>query len=48
MLTLIEKLCAKLLVERMKGPTNKAIDPQQTNFLKGQSILDNFLTYKLV
>lgn len=47
MLTLIEKLCAKILASCMKEPTNRVVDPQQTGFLKGRSIMDNLLTYKL-
>lgn len=45
MLTLTEKLCAKILASRMKGPTNKAIDPQQTGFLQGRSIMDSLASW---
>lgn len=48
MLTLTEKLYAKILAGWMKGPTRKCVDAQQTGFLKGHSIMDNLLTYKLV
>lgn len=48
MLTLMEKFCAKLVANRIKGPTNKRINAQQTNFLLGRNITDNLLTYKIV
>lgn len=47
MLTLTEKIYAKLLANRIKAPTNKGIDAQQTSFLLGRTITDNLLTYKL-
>lgn len=47
MLTLTEKLCAKFLANRIKKPTSKVKDAQQTGFLEGRNILDNLLTYRL-
>lgn len=47
MLTLAEKLCAIFLANRIKKPTNKVIDKQQTGFLEGRNIMDNFLMYRL-
>lgn len=47
MLTLIEKLCVKLLGKKFKTPTSKVINRQQTGFLEGRSPMDNLLTYKL-
>lgn len=47
MLTLTEKLCVKLVANRIKGPTGKIIDEQQTGFLEGRNITDNLLTIGL-
>lgn len=47
MLSLIEKICAKLLANHIKGPTSLTIDPQQIGFLEGRNIMDNLLTFKL-
>lgn len=47
MLTLIEKLCAKILAIRFRDPIGKVIDRQQIGFLKGRDIMDNLLTYML-
>lgn len=47
MLTLTEKLIAKLLANRIKGVASQMMDQQQTGFLEGGDILDNLITYKL-
>lgn len=47
MLTLIEKLCAKLVGYRIKCVAIDVVDPQQTGFLASRNIMDNLLTYKL-
>lgn len=48
MLTLTEKLYAKILANHIKELTRKVIDQQQTRFLVGRNILDNLLTYRLI
>lgn len=47
LLTLTKKLCAKLVANKIKGPTGKIIDDKQTGFLEGRNITDNLLTYRL-
>lgn len=46
MLMLTGKLCAKILANRIKGPTNSIIEPQQTGFLEDHNITNNLLTFK--
>lgn len=48
MLTLTEKILAKLMANRVKLVAGRLVDPQQTGFLKGRDIMDNILTFKLV
>lgn len=47
MLTLTEKMIAKLLANWIKKVANRIVDKQQTGFLEGRDILDNLMTYKL-
>lgn len=47
MLTLTEKVVAKIIANRIWKFVGKLVDSQQTGFLAGRDILDNLLSFKL-
>lgn len=47
MLTITEKIIAKILANRIKVIANRIVYSQQTGFLPGRDIMDNLLTFRL-